>query len=166
YFTLQKISPEDTIEIREGKRYRFGYSGAEKINEIAGIGNHYEFGGYGLDVRLGRRWNIDPEISVMPSLSSYSVFKNNPLFFIDPSGRIPYPITIRAFAPFKVFGFGAHGDDRGYSTGDATARLHQKINFDTDKTQIKTTAWSSLSWWANNPSDKRRAIPEVQFDGD
>jgi hypothetical protein len=65
---------------------------------------------------------------------------------LDPDGRIPYPITIRAFAPFDYFGGGFHGDgaNRGYTTSStATARVHQKINFDTDKTSITTVAWSS-----------------------
>jgi hypothetical protein len=163
YYGFGMLMPERSIASGD---YRFGFNGHENDDEIAGVGNHYEFGGFGLDVRLGRRWNVDPEISVMPSLSSYSVFKNNPIFYIDPSGRIPYPITIRAFAPFKTFGFGFHGDDRGYTTGDATARVHQKINFDTDKTQIKTTAWSSPTWKANNPSNHKTATPKVQFDGD
>lgn len=155
----------------EGRRYgsggyRYGFQNMEKVDEISGTGNHYVFGGYGLDVRLGRRWNTDPEISSMPSLSSYAVFKNNPIMFIDPSGRIPYPITIRGFAPFKSFGFGFHGDDRGYSTGDVTARVHQKINFDTDKTQIKTTAWSSPSFRTSDPHNQKTATPEVKFEGD
>jgi hypothetical protein len=146
--------------------YRYGFQNMEKVDEISGTGNHYVFGGYGLDVRLGRRWNTDPEISSMPSLSSYAVFKNNPIMFIDPSGRIPYPITIRGFAPFKSFGFGFHGDDRGYSTGNVSARVHQKINFDTDKTQIKTTAWSSPSFRTSDPHNQKTATPEVKFEGD
>ena len=146
--------------------YRFGFNGFEKDDEIKGSGNHLSFGDYGYDPRIGRRWNVDPEISAMPSLSSYAVFKNNPIMFIDPSGRIPYPITIRGFAPFNSFGFGFHGDDRGYSTGDATARVHQKINFDTDKTQIKTTAWSSPSFRTSSPHNQKTATPEVKFEGD
>ncbi|MDI9312802.1 MAG: hypothetical protein QM535_21510, partial [Limnohabitans sp.] len=150
----------------EKDNYRFGFNGQEKDNEVAGIGNHLAFGDYGYSTRLGRRWNVDPEISSMPSLSSYSVFKNNPIMFIDPSGRIPYPITIRGFAPFKSFGYGFHGDDRGYSTSDKTARVHQKINFDTDKAHIKTIAWSSPSFKTSSPHNQRTATPEVNFNGD
>lgn len=68
----------------------------------------------------------------------------------------PYPITIRGFAPFKHFGFGYHGDNRGYSTGNVSARVHQVINFDTDKTSITTNAWSSPTWKTSDPSNKRQ----------
>ena len=85
---------------------------------------------------------------------------------VDPDGRIPYPITIRGFAPFKEFGFGFHGDGRGYSTGNVSARVHQKINFDTDKTTMTTTAWSSPTWKTSDPSNKKTAIPSVNFTGD
>jgi hypothetical protein len=85
---------------------------------------------------------------------------------VDPDGRIPYPITIRGFAPFSTFGFGFHGDGRGYSTGNVSARLHQKINFDTDKTTITTSSWSSPSYKTDNPSNSKTAKTSVNFTGD
>jgi len=62
--------------------YRYGLNGIEKLNEVSGDGNHYTalFGEY--DPRLGRRWNLDPKPN--PSLSSYSMFGNNPIWFSDP----------------------------------------------------------------------------------
>lgn len=87
--------------------------------------------------------SVDPMADLMPSWSPYSYTFNNPLNYTDPTGAIPYPITIRSFAPFKTFGGGFHGDNRGYSTGDVSARVHQRINFDTDKTTLRTNVWSS-----------------------
>lgn len=72
--------------------------------------------------------------------------------------------TIRAFAPFKEFGFGFHGDGRGYSTSSsATARMHQRIDFDTDKSSISTKAWSSPTYMASDPSGAKTATPSVEF---
>lgn len=114
--------------------------------------NIESFEKFELDYFLARNYNselgiflsVDLEAALMPAWSPYSYVFNNPLSFIDPDGRIPYPITIRSFAPFKTFGGGFHGDNRGFSTSStATARVHQRINFDTDKTQLKTNVWSS-----------------------
>lgn len=98
----------------------------------------------------------------MPSWSPYSFCFVNPIRYTDKDGRIPYSITIRAFAPFKEFGFGFHGDGRGYSTS-ATARMHQKIDFDTDKSSISTKAWSSPTYMASDPSGAKTATPSVEF---
>ncbi|MCC5922121.1 MAG: hypothetical protein JJU23_15705, partial [Cyclobacteriaceae bacterium] len=118
---------------------------------------------------LGRFWSVDPEAARMPSWSPYTFVFNNPLNFIDPDGRIPYPITIRSFAPFKTFGFGFHGDNRGYSNSRSypndkgpTARVHQVINFDTDKSKISAKAWSSsTSHMLKSGSPK--AKPSINF---
>jgi len=57
----------------------------EKDDEVAGSGNHLSFGDYGYSPRLGKRWQIDPEVKVHES--PYASFSNNPLWFIDPNGR-------------------------------------------------------------------------------
>lgn len=66
--------------------YRYGFGGHEKDDEIKGEGNHYDFGNYGLDVRIGRRFQIDPMAFKYPYQSPYSTFNNNPLFFTDRFG--------------------------------------------------------------------------------
>lgn len=54
----------------------------------------------------------------------------------------------------------------GYSTGDVSARVHQRINFDTDKTSMNASAWSSQTWKTSTPSHKTRAIPSLNFTDD
>jgi hypothetical protein len=67
--------------------YRYGFGGHEKDNEVKGEGNHLAFGDYGLDTRIGRRWNVEPLIEKYPSFSSYLVFGNNPILNADPDGK-------------------------------------------------------------------------------
>jgi len=64
--------------------YRFGFGGQEKDDEISGNGNSYTAEYWEYDARLGRRWNVDPV--VMPCLSSYAPFLNNPIVYNDPDG--------------------------------------------------------------------------------
>ncbi len=65
-------------------KYRFGFNGQEKVNEIAGIGNHTTALHWEYDTRLGRRWNLDPKPNA--SMSPYSAFSNNPIKNSDPLG--------------------------------------------------------------------------------
>ena len=129
--------------------------------------NWQDYGARWYMPEVGRFTGVDPLASKMSFVSTYAYCFNNPQIFIDPDGAIPYPITIRAFAPFKTFGFGFHGDGRGYSTANnVSARLHQRINFDTDKTSITSKAWSSPTYRAGNPDGAETAKPSVKFTGD
>jgi hypothetical protein len=51
-------------------RYRFGFNGQEKVNEIAGVGNHNTAEFWEYDTRLGRRWNLDPKPFKIAQLDS------------------------------------------------------------------------------------------------
>ena len=62
--------------------YRYGHNGVEKVNEIAGEGNHYTalFGEY--NPRTAGRWNLDPKPN--PSISPYAMYAGNPIWYSDP----------------------------------------------------------------------------------
>ncbi len=62
-------------------KYRFGFNGQEKDNEIAGLGNHNTALFWQYDTRTGRRWNKDPVIKSFESV--YSTFSGNPVLFTD-----------------------------------------------------------------------------------
>ena len=64
--------------------YRYGFNGQEKDNEIYGEGQSYTAEFWQYDARLGRRWNLDPKPEA--SLSQYSTFANNPIWYSDPLG--------------------------------------------------------------------------------
>src|ERR1700710_108022 len=65
-----------------GSQYRYGFNGQEKSIEIGEGLTTAEF--WEFDARIGRRWNIDPKPN--QSLSLYSTFGNNPIFYNDPFG--------------------------------------------------------------------------------
>jgi RHS repeat-associated protein len=68
--------------------YRYGFNGKEKDDEVKGEGNSLDMGDRWLDSRLGRTSKLDVKSSMYPNLSPYSFAANNPIFFIDPDGKI------------------------------------------------------------------------------
>ncbi len=82
YYTGGMIMPGRSGNETE---YRYGAAnGQEKVDEIAGSGNHYTAQYWEYDSRLMRRWNPDPVVK--PHESPYATFANNPIWFSDPLG--------------------------------------------------------------------------------
>jgi hypothetical protein len=77
-------------------RYRFGYQGSEKTNEIAGLGNHYTTFFRELDVRTVRWWTRDPKAASQSWQSPYVVNGNSPILLIDPLGD-------KEFSSYKAY---------------------------------------------------------------
>jgi RHS repeat-associated protein len=67
-------------------KYRYGYNGQEKVDEVSGPGNHYVFAEREYDPRLPRWGAIDPMFSKYPNISPYAFGNNNPIFFVDNDG--------------------------------------------------------------------------------
>ncbi|MFO7867989.1 MAG: hypothetical protein R6U95_01665, partial [Bacteroidales bacterium] len=70
-----------------GNGYRYGFNGHESVDEVYGEKNLYSWGDYGMDTRLGRRWNVDPVFMKYPHQSSYAVNHNSPILYFDPDGK-------------------------------------------------------------------------------
>ena len=71
-------------------RYRYGFSGKEKDNEISGEGNKLDFGSRIYDPRLGRWLSVDPLTKKYPDQSPYNYVFNSPLYLKDIDGRDVY----------------------------------------------------------------------------
>ena len=85
----------DEEAVAANGRYRFGFNGMEKDDEVYGAtGTSYttEFRGY--DPRIGRWWSVDPESShpLMIGISPYGYCYNNPTVFVDKEGDLPIPL--------------------------------------------------------------------------
>ena len=68
------------------EKYRFGYQGSLKDDEIKGEGNSYSTFFRELDSRLGNWWAIDPEYKATPWESPYVSMGDNPIWYNDPFG--------------------------------------------------------------------------------
>jgi hypothetical protein len=88
YEELKYSTENSLVQICSGgdDKYRFGYNGQMKMNEIAGMGNWNtaQFWEYG--TREAQRKNPDPVR--VPSLSPYAVFGANPILNSDVNGDI------------------------------------------------------------------------------
>ena len=87
---------ERTSTILGGERFRYGYQGSEKDNEVKGEGSSYTTEFRQLDPRLGRWLTIDPKASSMPWQSPYCSMDNNPVLYNDTKGD-----SIRKTEAFK-----------------------------------------------------------------
>jgi RHS repeat-associated protein len=67
--------------------YRYGFNGKEKEDEENVEGGSYDFGARICDSRLGRWLSRDPDFKRYPFSSPYSLEGNNPIYYIDPSGK-------------------------------------------------------------------------------
>jgi hypothetical protein len=85
--------------------YRYGFNKQEKDDELFEYGNSYTAEFWEYDVRLARRFNLDPVIKI--SESPYACIANSPIWLIDPSGA---------------------DTDKLYYEGSAMSRLNQIQN--------------------------------------
>jgi RHS repeat-associated protein len=71
----------------DDNQYRYGFNGKEKLDEMKGDGNAYDFGARMLDPRIGRWLSRDPLEAKYPNISTYTFVGNSPIFCIDPDGK-------------------------------------------------------------------------------
>ncbi len=70
-----------------GDRYRFGFNGAEKIDEIYGDDNGYDLGARMYSSRLGKMFSPDPREAEYAWQSTYAYYGNSPINQIDYTGE-------------------------------------------------------------------------------
>lgn len=79
--------PKRIYSLSSGSKYRFGFNGQEKDDEVYGEGNFIAFESRIFDSRIGRFLSCDPKESEYAWQSTYAFFSNNPIFNIDYKGE-------------------------------------------------------------------------------
>jgi len=127
-WTKSLLTPKNVpvLVCNETEDYRFGFNGQQKDNEVAGIGNHLDFGARGLDTRIGKWWSVDPLASKYPGVSPYAAMNNNPILNKDEDGREPIKALAGTVTMFmNVFNNSPSriGQTKGAEAGQALIRL-------------------------------------------
>ncbi len=68
-------------------KYKYGFNGKEKDNEINVDGGDYDFGARIYNSRLGRWLSLDPLMKKYPQFSTYCFALDNPSLYIDFNGK-------------------------------------------------------------------------------
>ncbi len=106
---------------------KFKFGGKELSQEL-GL-NSYDFGTRNYDAALGRWFNVDPLTEFMRNQSPYNYGFNNPIYFSDDGGNIPWPLPeffknwIRKGSPdsfFRAARSNHNGLDYNYNGGGNT----------------------------------------------
>jgi RHS repeat-associated protein len=79
--------------LQGSNKYRYGFNGKEKDNEVKGEGNQQDYGMRPYDDRLGRLISVDPLTNEYPNLTPYQFAENNPIENIDLLGMQGQPVT-------------------------------------------------------------------------
>ena len=125
HFSLNSYSFIPILSQRKGlKASRYGFNGKEKLNELEGEGDAYDYGMRMYDVRLGRFLSVDPLTKKYPELSTYQFASNTCIVAIDLDGLE---------AKISIYGAGVKQDKTG------------KI-VETHETIFKKEAERDVSW--------------------
>jgi RHS repeat-associated protein len=72
--------------VQSAKKYRYGFNGKEKDNEVSGDGNQYDYGFRIYNPRLGKFLSVDPLTKSYPWYTPYQFAGNTPIQAIDLDG--------------------------------------------------------------------------------
>ena len=85
-------------------KYKYGFNGMEKDDDINVNGGSYDFGARIYDSRLGRWLSLDPLMVKYPNYSPYNFVLNSPLAILDVDGR---DVVIGNISNFNQLGLNA-----------------------------------------------------------
>ena len=105
YYPFGMMMPGRFKVAGDSSKFRFGFNGVEKTDEVAAVGNWHtaKFGEY--NPRTATRANPDPKLNL--SMSVYAMFSGDPIRYADPLLDSPVALTtdrLREMARENSFG--------------------------------------------------------------
>jgi len=141
YYPFGMLMPGRSLPL---SNYRFGFNGKEKDNELKGGGNSLDYGARIYDPRLGRFISIDPDKELYSKLSPYQGLNNNPINFVDPTGKGATP----------QIEFNDKGE--AYILVSSTVYLYTndpKVNLSVFKTKYESELNAAMNPCGNDPNN-------------
>ena len=145
----------------DGKTYQYGFNSYERLDEVSGSGNSYDFGERIYNPRLGKFFSIDPKASSFPYWSPYLFAGNNPTRFIDEYGEGPKDRIKKALSFLKTAYKQQGGDDLRTGTSeealqymDCSELVCRVLAADGQTSTIKNMNTAALISYFNKNSEK------------
>ncbi len=108
-------------------KYKYGFNGKEKDNEVNVDGGDYDYGARIYDSRLGRWLSLDPLQAKFSNVSAYNFSLNTPIMMKDPDGKSAV-VSINAAGEVTITAhFVLYGSATGKLTADDIAHFAQNI---------------------------------------
>ena len=137
---------------RNAGGYRFGFNGQEADNKIGGLGQHTTAQFWEYDTWAVKRWNVDPvEHS---TVSGYSVFMNNPIYYTDPYGLDTFNFNRKSWSASGPNGkpLGDHTDNITINPGGSDVFFYNHTHSHTDANGNEKITSTSTRFYPDDPS--------------
>lgn len=135
--------------------YRFGFNGQEKLDELKGTGNSYDFKFRAYDPRTGRFFSIDPLSSKYPWNSTYAFAENDVIRAIDLEGLEKGVISVYNVSGDGTTKFQTTSSDDNLGNWEGTKYFNQynKVDDKGNVTKIYTDYNEKAGKWQNGTAD-------------
>jgi RHS repeat-associated protein len=155
------LTPMNVVsQIASDDQYHYGFNGQMKVNEWAGVGNHYEFKYRGYDPRVARFGSIDPLTKQYPWYTPYQFAGNSPIKNIDIEGaeECSADAAQMRLQTGYLKGTVTEGQLRQQAQAQAagaTAGLVALFDIFVTKGKLSSYLWSSYLWGTQNHTESK-----------
>jgi RHS repeat-associated protein len=146
----------------DGDKYRFGFGNQYKDNEVAGIGNHYEYKYRRYDPRTGRFYSHDPLHQQYPWNSTYAFAENRVIDGIDLEGGEFVDYKVAMYESQKAM---VKALDGGASHSEAKDVYRQNLNYNIPFGNLPDETGKYLIRYATPLEDMYGVATGKDFDG-